>query len=291
MWVVTEDYKSGTSSSVLDSGYRQVILISKENYDSVYSLPGEVLFLGHDFLDYLWNTEDKIKRLSERNGRNYLYCFERIRCFVPQWRDRSLASLERARRVMQTIFCTDEEDAKILGLEWLPQWGSDHFRRYARKLPVIPKILFHGQSGSVGYETRDALIDAILRSGALSDLFVIESKGRNLSWEEYVCYVTSYAGVLAPLGNFFGFNTRTFETINSNRILLQQVTNQTGWHNRLISNYPRKILFQSASDLENCVSNIEEMIGHVMQNPSLEFTNIHSFVDRLSYVHTIVSKA
>ena len=38
-------------------------------------------------------------------------------------------------------------------------------------------------------------------------------------------------------------------------------------------------------------SNIKEMVSRVMENPFLDFTNIHSFENRLSYVHTIVSKA
>ena len=55
MKIVTNDYGCGTSSSILDYGTDNVIVVSEQNYKHLFDVRGEdLLFIGHDFLLYLW---------------------------------------------------------------------------------------------------------------------------------------------------------------------------------------------------------------------------------------------
>jgi len=63
MKIVTNDYGCGTSSSILDYGVTDVILVSEDNYQHVFDADDDLFFVGHDFLLYLWDSPDKIKLL------------------------------------------------------------------------------------------------------------------------------------------------------------------------------------------------------------------------------------
>ena len=56
MKLVTLDYGCGTSSSILDYGIKDVVLVSENNYEHVYEVEDDLFFIGHDFLFFLWDN-------------------------------------------------------------------------------------------------------------------------------------------------------------------------------------------------------------------------------------------
>ena len=62
MKLVTLDYGCGTSSSILDYGIEDVVIVSEDDYERVFNVNDDLLFIGHDFLFFLWDNEEKISK-------------------------------------------------------------------------------------------------------------------------------------------------------------------------------------------------------------------------------------
>ena len=56
MKLVTQDYGCGTSSSILDYGIEDVVLVSPTRYEHVFDIDDDLFFVGHDFLFFLWDS-------------------------------------------------------------------------------------------------------------------------------------------------------------------------------------------------------------------------------------------
>ena len=82
MKLVTQDYGCGTSSSILDYGIKDVVLVSEDNYDHVYDIDDDLFFIGHDFLLFLWDTQEKVERWKNHKHRKAVWCFERIDAII-----------------------------------------------------------------------------------------------------------------------------------------------------------------------------------------------------------------
>jgi hypothetical protein len=78
--LVTQDYGCGTSSSILDYGIEDVVVVSEDKYDHVFEVEDDLFFVGHDFLFFLWNSDEKIERWISRKEKweHWVWCFERI---------------------------------------------------------------------------------------------------------------------------------------------------------------------------------------------------------------------
>ena len=76
--IVTQDYKCGTSSSIIDYGIEDVVLVSPQNYGHVFDVDDDLFFVGHDFLFFLWDNVEKIERWKSHKHRKAVWCFERI---------------------------------------------------------------------------------------------------------------------------------------------------------------------------------------------------------------------
>jgi hypothetical protein len=85
MKLVTNNYGCGTSSSILDYDIKDVVIVSEENYDHIFDVEDDLFFIGHDFLFYLWDNEEKLKRWIDRSQKyeHWIWCFERIDAIVP----------------------------------------------------------------------------------------------------------------------------------------------------------------------------------------------------------------
>ena len=62
MKLVTLDYGCGTSSSILDYGISDVVIVTEEDYEHVFEVQDDLFFVGHDFLLFLWDTQEKVER-------------------------------------------------------------------------------------------------------------------------------------------------------------------------------------------------------------------------------------
>ena len=94
MKIVTNDYGCGTSSSILDYGTNDVIVVSETNHKHLFDVRDEdLLFIGHDFLMYLWDNQHYFNHWKNYKGKKYIWCFEKIDCVVPEWKQKSHYSL------------------------------------------------------------------------------------------------------------------------------------------------------------------------------------------------------
>jgi hypothetical protein len=256
MIIVTRDYSSGTSAAVLDYKAKNVLVVTPSEYRSAFELNGEdIFFIGHDFLSFLWDSAEKINYWKRYRGRKIVWCFERVLSIVPEWRSRGLDSYQNVTRFANRIFVSDEEDATTLNRSWLPQWPSPLFYINRDKIRPIKKILFTGQAGSVGYEKRDALLRTIVSDNSLSNYVNIISTSRTLTWTDYVKLLLSHHAVLCPAGNIAAFNTRTYETITSGRIAIQQVAYPLARHQISIVNKESIEYFVESTNLKTTFEN------------------------------------
>lgn len=257
MKLVTNDYGCGTSSSILDYGIDDVVIVSENNYHHLFDVEDDLLFIGHDFLFYLWDSEEKIKRWMSRKDKfeHWVWCFERIDAIVPAWQQKSHLSLSIATKFCNRVLACDEDDCDKYGLDWLPQWASSKF--YKMKDEVIPsreKILFSGQAGNPEYHARNILLQSLTSDSELSSMIDITNVKRSLSWEDYVRNLLSYKMVLNPVGILKGLNTRAYESIYSGRLLLQQTVGDYKRHKKLLEDCPGVFFFQNISDLKKLLN-------------------------------------
>jgi hypothetical protein len=249
MKIVTNDYGCGTSSSILDYNIRDVIIVSEDNYNHVYDTDDDLFFVGHDFLFYLWDTEEKIQKWISHKHRKAVWCFERIDAIIPQWKAKSEYSISLLKKFVDQIYVCDEDDVNVYG-DWFPQWASRKFFDERHTKVTNSKILFSGQAGKPEYSERNNLINSIARDEYFKNKIQITNFNRVLSWNDYCNNLLSYEKILNPVGILRGFNTRTYEVIYSGRILLQQTYGNYERHSKLIKECPNVISFQTISELK-----------------------------------------
>lgn len=277
MKIVTNDYGCGTSSSIVDYGTNDVIIVSEQNHKHLFDIRNEdLLFIGHDFLLYLWNHPEYFKHWQNYKGKKIIWCFEKIDCVVPAWREKSHYSLSICQHFTDQFYSSDEQDCRKYGIKWLPQWASRHFFDKKSKTPQQSKITFSGQSGTIGYEKRDELMKKISEDADIRDKFYISNSQRNKTWDEYINNFLNHKFILAPFGNFKGFNTRTYEALTSGRVLLQQVDKDYIWHVNSISKFKNVVLFETFEDLKNILLNVD-IDSKFDENPQQQFEENNLF--------------
>ena len=256
MKIVTNDYGCGTSSSILDYNIEDVVIVSEENYDHVYDIEDDLFFVGHDFLFYLWDTEEKVRKWISHKHRKAVWCFERIDAIVPQWKAKSEYSLSLLKRFVDQIYVCDEDDANIYG-DWLPQWASRKFFDNRNTEVSNNKILFSGQAGKPEYTERNKLLNDIFLDRELKDELIVTNFSRDYAWDDYCNNLLSYERVLNPVGILRGFNTRAYEVLYSGRILLQQTYGNYTRHSNLVQLCPNVVLFQTLPELKSKIKSLK----------------------------------
>lgn len=249
MKLVTQDYGSGTSSSIYDYGIQDVVTVSPDNYNHVYDIDDDLFFIGHDFLFFLWDSPEKLLRWKKHKHRKAVWCFERINAIVPAWKQKSEYSLSILKQFVDQIYVCDEDDADVYG-DWLPQWASPKFYELKDSEVAVDKYLFSGQAGKPEYHARTLLLNNIFQDADLKDKFQITNFSRNLSWDLYCKNLLSFSGVLNPVGILRGFNTRSYEVMYSGRTLLQQTAGKYKRHEELLKGHSNVILFQDLDELK-----------------------------------------
>lgn len=260
MKLVTNDYGCGTSSSILDYNIEDVVIVSETNYSHIFDVEDDLLFIGHDFLFYLWDNEEKIKRWHLRKGKweHWVWAFERIDAIVPAWQQKSHYSIAIAQTFCNRVLTCDEDDCDKYGFDWLPQWASRKFFDKRDISPISKRILFSGQAGGPEYHMRNLLLTSISTDNEISNYFEITNTTRSLSWEEYVDNLLKYQTVLNPIGILRALNTRAYEALYAGRILLQHTPGQYTRHQTLLSDCSSVLFFNNLEDLKKILSNKEE---------------------------------
>lgn len=258
MKLVTQDYGCGTSSSILDYGIEDVILVSPSNYNHIYDVDDDLFFIGHDFLYFLWDSPEKINRWKNHNHRKAVWCFERIDSIVDIWKQKSHSSINSLKQFVDEIYACDEDDIQNYGYEWLPQWASCKFYNLRNNMIGNNKILFSGQAGRPEYEKRNELLSSIIQDKDLRDFINISNVSRNISWDDYCSNLLSHSAILNPVGILKAFNTRTYEVLYSGRLLLQQTYGHYDNHIEII-NCKNIILFNDINELKKGLSNISDI--------------------------------
>lgn len=259
MKLVTQDYGCGTSSSILDYGTDKVVIVSEESFEHVFDVEDDLLFIGHDFLFFLWNSEEKLKKWMSRKGKweHWVWCFERIDAIVPDWQQKSHYSLSLASQFCNRILACDEDDCNKYGFDWLPQWASSRFYHEKEELPANNKFLFSGQAGNPEYHMRNVLLNEIMNDPEIFGQLVLTNTSRSMSWDEYVKNLMQYRIVLNPIGILRGMNTRAYETLYSGRILLQHTIGSYDRHEKMLKDNPGVLFFRDFSDLKSKLRDID----------------------------------
>ena len=266
MKLVTQNYGSGTSSSIYDYGIKDVVTVSPTNYEHVFDIEDDLFFIGHDFLFFLWDSPEKLLRWKDHKHRKAVWCFERINAIVPQWKAKSEYSISVLKQFVDQIYVCDEDDAQVYG-DWLPQWASRKFYDMKDTNVENNKYLFSGQAGKPEYQSRTQLLNSIFSDVYLKDHFQITNFSRDLGWDDYCRNFLSFSGVLNPIGILRGFNTRTYEVMYSGRTLLQQTAGKYSRHEKLLEGHPNVVLFETLDELKSKITNI----GNTSPNPDLFF--------------------
>ena len=250
MKLVTNDYGCGTSASILDYKIEDVIVVSEDSWEHIFDANDDLLFIGHDFLMYMWDTDEKVKRLKNYPHAKLVWCFERIDAIIPAWQQKSHYSILKIQNFADEIIGCDEDDCDKYGLRWLPQWASSAFfdQRY-QKPNNYKDILFSGQAGKPEYQSRNELLAQCQVSSILNDRLKITNIDRTLSWNEYIQNLLSYNIIINPIGVLKALNTRAYEGLYSGRIVLQHQAGSYKRHLELLENDRNIIFFQDFNDL------------------------------------------
>lgn len=283
MKLVTNDYGCGTSSSILDYNIQDVVVVSEQNYQHVFEAEDDLLFIGHDFLFYLWDNEEKLKKWQSYATKHelWLWCFERIDAIVPHWMHKSHYSLNIASKFCKRILACDEDDCDKYGLDWLPQWASPNFFINRKKIPVSNKILFSGQAGGPEYAARNALLQQISNDRELSQKIEITNKKRDLQWSDYVNNLLRHKIILNPVGILKGLNTRAYEVLYSGRVLLQHTIGNYSRHEKLFETDDSIKFFNDFGQLKNLIESMPNNIEPINSN---EFYAKHSLFSRMKQI-------
>jgi len=244
--LVTLDYGCGTSSSILDYGIKDVVIVSEDNYEHVFEVEDDLLFIGHDFLFFLWNTDEKISRWMSRKDKweHWVWCFERIDSIVPVWMQKSHISLSIASKFCKRILACDEDDCDKYGFDWLPQWASRRFYDQASHPIKSTQLVFSGQTDKPEYQMRTELIEKIKSDSDISQDLKVTNRLRTLDWNGYVENLLDHSRVLNPVGVLKALNTRSYEAIYSGRLLFQQSVGRYSRHEKLLSDVENVFFFQ-----------------------------------------------
>lgn len=257
MKFITNDYGCGTSSSILDyDNGKHGVIVSPDNWHHVLDIKEDICMVGHDFLLYMWDNDDKVKLWQNFSYKIYVWCFERINAIVPEWKIKSYFSISQIKKFAYKILACDESDCDEFGYDWLPQWASPKFfekRNY--QITQEDKILFSGQAGKPEYFLRNKLLYEMQNDPYFSNKLVINNSTRSLTEEEYLENLLSYKYILNPVGVLEAFNVRSFEVLYSNRILLQQVTREYKRHFSLLEDFDNAIIFSNLSELKHKLKN------------------------------------
>jgi len=282
MKLVTNDYGCGTSSSILDYGVEDVVIVSEEFYEHVFDIEDNLFFVGHDFLYYLWDNEDKLKRWADRSKKyeHWLWCFERIDAIIPTWQQKSHASLSITSNFCKRTFACDEDDCDKYGFEWLPQWASRNFYDLRNSHEAISdKILFSGQAGIPEYQMRNILLSNIMTNDEMREKISITNTKRSFSWNDYIKNFLSHKTILNPVGILKGLNTRAYEALYSGRILLQHTAGIYSRHEKMLKDNPGVIFFKDHLELDDAIAEAENR----SPNPELSFEE-HSLFARMKSI-------
>lgn len=258
MKLVTQDYGCGTSSSILDYGIQDVVVVSEQNYEHVFEIEDDLLFIGHDFLFFLWDSDEKLARWVGRKEKweHWVWCFERIDAIVPAWQYKSQLSLSRASKFCKRVLACDEDDCDKYGFDWLPQWASCRFYNERTPLPETDKLLFSGQAGKPEYQMRNELLASILQDPELKDRIVITNTSRSLGWDDYIRNLMSHRTVVNPIGVLRALNTRAYEALYSGRILLQHTVGSYRRHEEMLRDTEGVLFFKDMSEFKEAVANV-----------------------------------
>lgn len=281
MKLVTQDYGCGTSSSILDYGIEDVVIVSESNYEHAFDVEDDLLFVGHDFLLFLWDTEEKLQRWVRRRDKweHWVWCFERVDAIVPQWMQKSHFSLHQASKFCKRVLACDEDDCDTYGFDWLPQWASRKFYDQ-RATPVTSNsILFSGQAGGPEYHTRNLLLRSVLEDPHLSHRVEITNTRRSLDWDGYVENLLSHPTVLNPVGILRGLNTRAYEALYSGRALLQHTDGHYRRHEKMLESYSGVRFFRDIEGLREAVKSVATIESQADQ----AYTN-HSLYARMKSI-------
>lgn len=255
MKIITNDYGCGTSSAIFDYDdfdQSNVVVVNQHKHKHVFDLVDEdLLFIGHDFLSYLWSNEKYINHWKNYRGKKHVWCFEKIDCIIPAWRQKSHYSIAQCQKFTNSFFVSDEQDARKYNLKWLPQWASKKFYDLRNNPTTENRIVFSGQAQGTGYNVRDKLIHDLCSDPDVQNRFYVANKKRSKSWDDYVENFLNHKYILAPMGNFKGFNTRTYEALTSGRVLLQHVDDEFKWHINSLEKYKNVIFFRDFQDLKH----------------------------------------
>lgn len=257
MKLVTQDYGCGTSSSILDYGIKDVVVVSETNYEHVFFIEDDLLFIGHDFLFFLWDNDQKLKRWQSRKGKweHWVWCFERIDAIVPAWQQKSHLSLGMAGTFCNRVLACDEDDCDKYGFDWLPQWASCRFHT-ERNIPATnTKALFSGQAGKPEYKIRTDLLSSVLEDLEIKNDIVITNISRDLGWDTYIKNLLSHTRILNPMGILKALNTRAYESVYSGRLLLQQTIGEYKRHQNLFAETHNVFFFEDFYQLKKLLVN------------------------------------
>lgn len=281
MKLVTNDYGCGTSSSILDYQVEDVIIVSESNYEHIFDTNDDLLFIGHDFLFYLWDSEEKLKKWLERSKKHehWLWCFERIDAIIPAWQQKSHLSLSIASQFCKRIFACDEDDCDKYKFEWLPQWASKKFYDLRKVNNQTDKVLFSGQAGIPEYQMRNELLSKILSDNEIKDKIEVTNTKRIFTWDSYIQNFLRHKTILNPVGILRGLNTRAYEAIYSGRVLLQHTIGTYSRHEKMLENNEGVVFFRDYQDLKKNIDNISEKIT----NPEKYFHE-HSLHARMKMI-------
>ena len=256
MKLVTNDYGCGTSSSILDYGINDVVIVSENNYEHVFDVQDDLFFVGHDFLFYLWDDEKKLRRWMSRKEKfeHWVWCFERIDAIVPAWQAKSHHSLKLLSNFCSRILACDEDDCDKYRFDWLPQWASKKFYERREVTSTSDKILFSGQAGGPEYNIRNTLLKKISVDEKMSKLIEVTNTKRSLDWDEYIDNFLKYDAILNPVGILKGLNTRAYEALISGRSLFQHTIGQYKRHEKMLQECPSVLFFRDFEDLKTKIN-------------------------------------
>ena len=232
---------------------------------------------------YMWDTDEKVDLWQKHKGKRIVWCFEPIDSHVQQWHLKSHYSINQCQKFMHDIFATDERSCDKYGVKWLPQWSSNKFYEMKNRPIETDKILFSGQAGLAEYSQRNQLLTKILQDTDLSDRISVTNTTRSLSWDEYIDNFLKYPVVLNPIGILSGCNTRTYETLISGRVLLQQ-EDEIGYkrHRELLLKHSNVLFFSNYDDLKKII--LEADLMSLMTNETEAQYNENNLFARLDLI-------
>ena len=111
MKFITNDYGCGTSSSIMhyDKG-KYGVIVSPDNWKHALDLQEDICMVGHDFLLYMWDTDEKVELWKKFPHKIYVWCFERIDSIVHEWKQKSYFSISQIKKFAYKILACDEHD-------------------------------------------------------------------------------------------------------------------------------------------------------------------------------------